>query len=124
MKRQICWATWSANLVIGAGTVASSQEQPASKPATDSASHSADEGKKVFTQRCAVCHKTDSETKTVGPGLKGLGGSTRKFVTTDTPVTEEALRKWILKGDGLMPPFEKVLDDKQVGDLVLYLKTL
>jgi mono/diheme cytochrome c family protein len=123
MKWQICWAIVSVTLVIGTGIVASGQEQPASKP-TDSANHSAEEGKKVFTQRCATCHKTDSETKTIGPGLKGLGGSSRKFITTDTPVTDEALRKWILKGDGLMPPFEKVLNDKQVDDLVTYLKTL
>ena len=122
MKRQIYWAIVSATLAIG--TVSLSQEQPANKPTSDSSNHSADEGKKVFTQRCSACHKTDSETKTIGPGLKGLGGSSRKFVTTDTPVTDETLRKWILKGDGLMPPFEKVLDDKQVGDLVSYLKTL
>src|SRR5271170_371432 len=77
MKRQIYWAIVSATLVIG--TVSFSQEQPANKPASDSSNHSADEGKKVFTQRCAACHKTDSETKTIGPGLKGLGGSSRKF---------------------------------------------
>jgi mono/diheme cytochrome c family protein len=107
-------------LVIFIAATAASQD-PAPTPATGDAT-SGPMGKDLFAQKCALCHHSDSESRLVGPGLKGI--SARNFVTTGKPVTDAGIRNWILKGDGQMPSFEKILDDKQVDSLVAYLKTL
>jgi mono/diheme cytochrome c family protein len=114
MRRNLLVLT-GLSLVIVSGGIASTQSPP---PANDAVAH----GKEIFTQKCSLCHQTTTTDKTIGPGLKGI--SKRNFAGTSVPVSDEELRKLILKGKGMMPAFEKQLDEKQVNNVVAYLNTL
>ena len=88
---------------------------------------SAKEGEKIFAERCAICHFPDKTDTKVGPGLKGLFKA-KKFPKSGKPITVASLKEWILSGAPQavppMPPFKGLLSDKQIGDLIEYLKTL
>jgi uncharacterized membrane protein len=91
----------------------------------------ATEGAKLFlSQGCAACHQTGSSQ--LGPGLQGVAGSTQILaddskVIADDVYLRESIRQpqlKIVKGFApAMPPFAH-LTDKQVDQLVAYLKTL
>lgn len=40
------------------------------------------------------------------------------------PVNDERVRETITMGRGKMPPFGNLLDERQLADLIAYLKTL
>jgi len=40
------------------------------------------------------------------------------------PATDEHVRRTIVSGRKNMPPFDKVLDDDQLNDVIAYLHTL
>ena len=80
-------------------------------------------GKTLFQEKCSICHFDNSAAKKIGPGLKGIG-KRGTFTVNNNKVTDESLIKWIDEGDSLMPPFKDVLDEKQIKDVVAYVKTL
>ena len=80
------------------------------------------DGAALFKQYCSGCHYTDSTETKVGPGLKGLFEA-EKFPVSGVPATEENFRRQLNSPFKKMPPFG-YLTDKQVKDLLLYLKTL
>lgn len=80
-------------------------------------------GKEVFTKKCAVCHYDASDAKKIGPGLKGIG-KRGTFSVNNNKVTDESLKLWIENGDSLMPPFKEVMDDGQIKDVIVYVKSL
>jgi cytochrome c oxidase subunit 2 len=92
----------------------------------------ADAGLKVFNERgCATCH-TDS-SQGLGPTLKGVFGSTVKLasgesVTVDEPYIRESIlnptAKLVAGYAPLMPPFQGVLSEEQVQQLIAYIKSL
>ena len=120
-------------MVLGTGVLAVAgavfaQDPPAKAPAKKSAgggvtAATAARGKEVFDKKCGVCHYADSDTKKIGPGLKGIG-KRGTFTVNNNKVTDEALKTWIENGDNLMPPFKEVLDAAQIKDVVAYVKTL
>ena len=73
-------------------------------------------GRRVFQQKCAMCHVPASATaRTLGTGLSKstLDGN------------EEALRETIMNGLGnTMPGFKYMLTPIQVGNIIEFLKTL
>ena len=79
--------------------------------------------KDVFDKKCGVCHYADSDSKKIGPGLKGIG-KRGTFTVNNNKVTDENLKTWIENGDSLMPPFKDVIDDSQIKDVIAYVKTL
>ena len=93
---------------------------PASSQAQDSGSAAAQAGKKVFYQRCSVCHLPPLRGRTAGvkayaPSLKG--------VVSDAE-TEQHARDIIRKGSGeIMPGFQYGLQPEQIDDIVAFLKT-
>jgi mono/diheme cytochrome c family protein len=103
------------------------QDQPAKKSnAAGGAKNSAaaaERGKEIFEKKCAVCHYADSDSKKIGPGLKGIG-KRGTFTVNNNKVTDETLKTWIENGDTLMPPFKEVLEPAQIKDVVAYVKTL
>ena len=113
--------------VLAVSAVALAQNQPAKKsPGAGGAKSSgaaAARGKEVFDQKCAICHRADSEEKKIGPGLKGIS-KRGKFTVNDNKVTDETLKAWIENGDAMMPPFKEVLEQAQIKDVVAYVKTL
>ncbi len=85
-------------------------------------------GKKLYKAHCAICHFADASIDKVGPGMKGLF-QMKKLSKSGQPATEENIRKIILDGAGdpkmpLMPHYRDILNSKDLGDLVAYLKTL
>jgi mono/diheme cytochrome c family protein len=119
-------------LVLGIATLAVAgalvaQDQPEKTPPKKAGSHaaggSATRGKEVFEKKCSVCHFADSDTKKIGPGLKGLS-KRGTFTVNGNKVTTEALTTWIENGDSLMPGMKETLEPQQVKDVVAYVKTL
>ncbi len=80
-------------------------------------------GQEVFQQKCSTCHYDSSDAKKIGPGLKGIG-KRGTFTVNNNKVTDETLKAWIENGDSLMPPFKDVIDDSQIKDVIVYVKTL
>jgi mono/diheme cytochrome c family protein len=80
-------------------------------------------GKEVFDKKCTVCHYADSDSKKIGPGLKGIG-KRGTFTVNNNKVTDETLKYWIENGDTMMPPFKEVLEPAQIKDVVAYVKSL
>jgi mono/diheme cytochrome c family protein len=103
------------------------QDPPAKKAAAKdggkNSAAAAARGKDVFEKKCAVCHYADSDSKKIGPGLKGIG-KRGTFTVNSNKVTDESLKTWIENGDSLMPPFKEVLEEAQIKDVVAYVKTL
>jgi cytochrome c len=103
------------------------QDPPAKKAAAKdggkNSAAAAARGKEVFEKKCAVCHYADSDSKKIGPGLKGIG-KRGTFTVNSNKVTDESLKTWIENGDSLMPPFKEVLEEAQIKDVVAYVKTL
>ncbi len=89
-------------------------------------------GQKVFQGRCTVCHHTTAETK-IGPGLKGVFGSQRKFQDGSTQIADENyIRESILNPSARivkpftnqMTPFAGLLKEEELTGLIEYIKSL
>ena len=78
-------------------------------------------GKAVFEQ-CTGCHSAETDEKKVGPPLKGL--FQRFKLRNGKVVNEKNVRSRIEQGGDGMPAFSSLLSDKQMIDLMSYLKTL
>ena len=89
-------------------------------PATSQAG-TAQEGKKVYEDKCAQCHGADGSGNTViGQAIKAadLRSATAKK-KTDAEVYQQ-----IEKGKGNMPPFGSNLDKNQINDPIPYVRAL
>lgn len=73
------------------------------------------EGRRLFVQRCAMCHLplTPEPRKSYGPLLNGV------FQTNP----EELVRQTIMVGSGNMPGWQYTLTAEQVNSVIAYLKT-
>jgi mono/diheme cytochrome c family protein len=110
--------------VAGAVYAQDPDAKPAAKKAGSGANAAAIErGKEVFDKKCGVCHYADSDSKKIGPGLKGIG-KRGTFTVNNNKVTDESLKTWIENGDTMMPPFKEVLEPAQIKDVVAYVKSL
>ena len=80
-------------------------------------------GKDLFNDRCALCHEVDSaRRKPLGPSLNGL--FRRTTLVTGKPVNAENVKEVIWMGPTPgMPAFRYTLSDRQIDDVVEYLKT-
>ena len=94
----------------------------------------AEAGKELFSQKtCNTCHSIDG-SKIIGPSLKGLfaSGAHQFSDGSSGTVDENYVRQSILQSQAkvvagyppVMPSFEGQLTEKQVSDLIAYLKTL
>ena len=124
-----------AALVVGvglaavSGTARASQGQPASPKVTvtdydmpqaalpSSLSEAELAGKKLFVQRCALCHDLlgQPSATTVGPWLDGETVKARG---------ESAIREKIRMGSRRMPGWRYTFDASGIDRLVAYLKTV
>ncbi len=121
MKRVFVNLATAAPVVTG---MVFAQNPPAKSPSKKSAPNPAvARGKELFTKKCSVCHNADSDSKKIGPGLKGLSRR-GTFTVKREKVTDQSLKAWIENGDALMPPFRDALEADQVKDMVAYVKTL
>ena len=106
------WLTISLLVLLAGGLYAQEgiQELPGSATtATERA------GRRIFIQRCAVCHLPllPRPTEAYGPLLDGL------FQLR----TEEGVRQAIMVGYGNMPGWQYTLSEEQVDNMIAYLRT-
>ena len=89
-------------------------------------------GERMFKLRCSSCHTVDGSAK-VGPSWKGLFGRTVDFTDGSTTVADENyIRHFILEPNfkvikgyqPVMPTFKGQLNDKEIGAIIDYIKTL
>lgn len=108
-----------AALALSGGVLAQTKSKmgPAKDPAAIA------RGKALFQQKCSVCHFDTSTAKKIGPGLKGIN-KRGTFTVNNEKITDATLLHWIENGDSLMPPFKDVLEEKQIKDVIAYVKTL
>lgn len=92
----------------------------------------ADDGQKVAQAQCFTCHTTDGRPL-VGPSWKGLYNSQVELESGETVTADDAyLRESILQPNAKvvkgyppsMPPFQGILSDEQIEDIIAYIKTL
>jgi mono/diheme cytochrome c family protein len=88
----------------------------AQKTATAPLSEVQKDGRRIFQQRCAVCHTLPTVvSKRYGPALY-------KELVEDN---EDNIREVILQGrEGLMPGFQYGLSRREIDSIVEYLKTV
>jgi mono/diheme cytochrome c family protein len=79
-------------------------------------------GETVFSGNCASCHASDSEDWFIGPGLKGILAR-ETFPESRRPATVANLVSQIVDPVGVMPAFSS-LSDREMADLLAYMKTL
>ena len=99
----------SSDKASGSDDTASSASSSTS-PDAESAS---EEGKKLFTQYCAVCHGPD--------GKLGLNGA--KDLTLSELTLEERIEQ-VTHGKNVMVPFEKVLTKEQIEEVSKFTMTI
>jgi len=74
------------------------------------------EGRRMFRQRCAVCHLPPV------PGAKVYGPSLFKELVIGN---DDAIRDFIMNGSkGKMPGFKYGLEKTEIDDIIAYLKTV
>lgn len=80
-------------------------------------------GQLVYERNCSPCHDAQNlQLLKQPPKLNGL--LRQKALPSGAPATNEQVRKTILAGRGIMPPFERTLDKQQLDDLLKYMHTL
>ena len=77
-------------------------------------------GSALYQQNCSACHDAnDLQLVKKPPRLIGL--FQKPALPSGAPATDQQVKKTILDGRGIMPPFKQTLDEGQVNDLLKYL---
>jgi mono/diheme cytochrome c family protein len=79
-------------------------------------------GRDVFQENCAICHNAYKKEPLQGPPMVGV--FRKKELSSGIPATDQHVRDTILLGRRNMPPFNTLLDDQQLNELLAYLHTL
>jgi len=80
-------------------------------------------GEVVYERNCSPCHDAQNlQLLKQPPKLAGL--FRHQQLPSGAPATDEQVRKTIMSGRGIMPPFEHTLDKRQVEELLMYLRKL
>jgi mono/diheme cytochrome c family protein len=80
-------------------------------------------GKQLYDQYCAMCHDATEDLHLIKDPPKLDGLFQKQTLPSGAPATDEEVRKTILDGRGIMPPFEQNLDAEDVNELLRYLHT-
>jgi mono/diheme cytochrome c family protein len=89
---------------------------------TAQAAGNAETGKAVFEKnQCAVCHKTDSNEKTIGPGLKGVKDGK---LPSGKDATYENILENLNVGGGGMPSYKDRLSQTEKDDVIAFVMSL
>ena len=81
-----------------------------------------EKGASLFRSQCAACHFTDRESFRVGPGLKGIL-MRKQLPVSHRPANPESVVSQLKSPFLAMPAFPS-LSDRDIADLLAYLKTL
>jgi len=86
------------------------------------AAGNAENGKALFEKnQCSVCHKTDSNEKTIGPGLKGIKDGK---LPSGKDATYENILQNLDTGGGGMPSYKDRLSQTEKDDVIAYVMSL
>ena len=113
-RRLICLGIITASLLVGVLRLPAQQASQTSPLAERELA-----GKKLFLQRCSICHMPplntpeDPDSQPYGPKLNG-------FVRDQA--TEERARRATLNGTARMPGFQYGLSMEEVETIITYLK--
>lgn len=99
--------------------VAGCKKLPPSKPESEWTAQEAS-GAVVYKNYCAKCHYANNVYDLHGPGLQAL--YKQKYMPSGAPANDARITQVILHGRAMMPPTQ--LNDDQLADLLVYLKTL
>ncbi len=130
MRSASRWGTLLAGLSLAALLVAGCAKvgkAPAARPPGVKAAGDIARGSNVFQRAgCSSCHSTGSDTL-VCPGLKGVM-AWDTTLPNGKPRTDDNVKAWIRSGGvgrtGGTMPSNPGLTDRDLADLVAYLKTL
>jgi len=92
-------------------------------------------GEEMFVKMgCIACHTIDDQVEgKIGPGMKGLYGSERKFTDGSSTIADESYllesilspgEKVVAGREGEMPSFLGILADHELESVILYIKSL
>ncbi len=94
----------------------------ASKISVRTDAESISRGKKLYDEKCNICHDPLSTNTVVGPGHKGI--LKRPFLpASNRPATPENIAAQLRRPSGKMPSFD-YLSDYEIRDLIAYMNTL
>lgn len=81
-------------------------------------------GRYLYRENCSVCHEINRprQGKKFGPSLFRLFQNEKLPLTRGKP-TEEYVASKIRKGGPVMPAFGDYLNDRQIGDVIEYIRT-
>lgn len=79
-------------------------------------------GRGIYDQHCIRCHEPYTRWGTHGPSLKNL--YKKAYLPSGMPLNDERLADVILLGKAKMPSFGNTLNQRQLRELLAYLKTL
>lgn len=130
---------WGLLLVLIGCTPEQSAGVPGEIPtqaAGDPGQGSVARGRELFNKTqpvsCATCHRTNSDERLVGPGLKNVGARVATYKLSQS--VDDYLRKAILHPDDFIVPgyqpsimpklYAQMLSQQDINDLVAYLRTL
>jgi len=79
-------------------------------------------GEEIYYMRCWICHNdyTIKAEKGAAPTLRGL--YKKEGLWNGDPVNDETVTKQIKEGSSRMPGFKYTLNDKDMADLMAYLR--
>jgi cytochrome c2 len=109
-------------LASGPGELSPQRAATSVNPQAPSATGDLENGAAIYAGLCSSCHHADSEDNKVGPGLKGLF-NLPALPYSRKPVTEENIRRQLVRPALSMPSFAR-MTDQEIADLLAYLKTL
>jgi Cytochrome C oxidase, cbb3-type, subunit III len=121
-KRKSRWreVLWLALIVMVVPGVACSRNNMDYGPRFVSAET---RGSIVYEKNCSQCHDADDlPLLKQPPKLKEL--FRKKTLPSGAPATDEQVRNTILRGRATMPPLDRILNQKQIDDLLKYLHKL
>ena len=119
MRRSFQFSLLPASLIVVLGFAACNSKS--SKPPRPLTAQEL-RGREIFAANCAVCHNAYKQEPLQGPPLVGM--FSKQALPSGLPATDEHVRNTVDSGRRNMPPFNGVLDDKQIDDLLAFLHTL
>lgn len=119
LRRRFQFSLFAASLILILGFTACNGK-PSKQPRLLTAQEL--RGREIFAANCAICHNAYKREPLQGPPLVGM--FSKQALPSGMPATDQHVRNTILTGRRNMPPFNGVLDDKQIDDLLAFLHTL
>ena len=79
-----------------------------------------DQAYTLYKVRCALCHYIERPEAKFAPSLQGL--FKKEKLTNGKPVNDQTVAEWIADGSQNMPGFRYTLNQKEIQQIVSYIK--